>query len=138
MNISSNLPRNSLLFLTIAAACLAAGTWIVSQSQAATHPPEARGHKPFVMVTRDNTISNAAEMVLRGREIFRFDTYGDEAFWGDTLQLHRAIEGTSFGGVGAGVSPKAALSLGLKVDADALPHDVVQALNRGKLDLDSP
>jgi hypothetical protein len=44
-----------------------------------------------------------------------------EAFWGDTLQLHRAIAGEKNGGVGAGVSPKTALSVGLKVGADALP-----------------
>jgi hypothetical protein len=36
----------------------------------------------------------------QGRHIFRFDTFGDEAFWGDTIKLHQAIEGTGFGGVG--------------------------------------
>src|SRR5262247_1096104 len=54
-----------------------------------------------------------------GKRTFRFDTFGDETFWGDTLKLHRAIEGQTHGGVGAGVSPKAALGVGLKVDADA-------------------
>src|SRR5438132_13916212 len=110
MKTSSPSPKSSIVLVTIAAICVAAA-WVVSRSQAATHPPEGKGHKPFVLVTRDNTISNAAEMVLRGREIFRFDTYGDEAFWGDTLQLHKAIEGANFGGVGPGISPKAALSL---------------------------
>ncbi|MDQ6758794.1 MAG: hypothetical protein M3Z32_02870, partial [Acidobacteriota bacterium] len=52
-------------------------------------------------------------MIANGKQIFRFDTFGDEAFWGDTLKLHQAIEGSRFGGVGPGVSPKTALALGL-------------------------
>ena len=52
-----------------------------------------------------------------GRHIFRFDTFGDEAFWGDTLKLHQAIEGAGLGGVGPGVSPKTALAVGLKIHA---------------------
>ena len=73
-----------------------------------------------------------------GQQIFRFDTFGDEAFWGDTLQLHKAIAGEALGGVGPGVSPRTALAAGLKVDADALPPPVVQDLKRGQIDLDSP
>jgi len=70
----------------------------------------------------DEVISkNAQRMMENGRQIFRFDTFGSEAFWGDALQLHRAIAGTKNGGVGGGVSPKTALLVGLKVDADALP-----------------
>src|SRR5207248_1589968 len=50
-------------------------------------------------------LQNAAEKAKRGRQIFRFDTFGDQAFWGDTLKLHQAIAGARFGGVGPGVSP---------------------------------
>ena len=54
----------------------------------------------------DRTISaHAQEMIDEGRGIFRFDTFGSEAFWGDTLQLHKAIAGEKNGGVGDGVSP---------------------------------
>ncbi|HEY3161153.1 MAG TPA: hypothetical protein VGJ78_19445 [Vicinamibacterales bacterium] len=60
-----------------------------------------------------------------GRDIFRFDTFGDEQLWTDTLQMHDAI---------ATVSPRAALSVGLKVDVDALPA----ALQAGQVDLDDP
>ena len=49
---------------------------------------------------------HANRMLEEGRQIFRFDTFGDEAFWGDTLKLHQAIEGERFGGVGPGVSPR--------------------------------
>jgi hypothetical protein len=79
----------------------------------------------------DQTISrNADEMLEEGRKTFRFDTFGDEEFWGGTLQLHRAIAGQRLGGVGPGVSPSAALKLGLKVDVDALPRPVVNALRQ--------
>ena len=62
---------------------------------------------------------HAIEMITRGREIFRFDTFGDQQFWGSTLQLHKALEGQQFGGVGPGVDPATALQVGLKVDVDA-------------------
>ena len=81
---------------------------------------------------------NAQDMMAQGRQIFRFDTFGSEAFWGDALQLHKAIAGEKNGGVGAGVSPKTALSVGLKVDADALPDALKQQLKEGKVDLDDP
>jgi hypothetical protein len=73
-----------------------------------------------------------------GRQIFRFDTFGDEDFWGGTLQLHKAIEGARFGGVGPGISPRTALALGLKVDVDALPNPIRVALQQGRVNLDDP
>jgi hypothetical protein len=73
-----------------------------------------------------------------GREIFRYATFGDEDFWGGTLGLHEAIAGAANGGVGAGVSPKTALAVGLKVDVDSLPRDIVRALRDGQVNLDDP
>jgi hypothetical protein len=81
---------------------------------------------------------NAQRMIEEGRRIFRYDTFGSEAFWGDQLRLHQAIVGEKLGGVGAGVSPKMALSLGLKVDAAALPSDVVAQIKAGKVNMDDP
>jgi hypothetical protein len=63
--------------------------------------------------------------LTRGRDIFRFDTFGDETFWTDTLRIHEVIS--------AGVSPATALSVGLKVDADAVPPGVLETA-----DLSSP
>ncbi len=80
----------------------------------------------------------AQQLFVRGRKIFRFDTFGDEAFWGDTLQLHQAIAGEKNGGVGPGVSPKTALAVGLKVDADALPAKRRRRHQGGKVNLDDP
>jgi len=81
---------------------------------------------------------NALRMLEEGKKTFRFDTFGDEAFWGDTLKLHQAIAGSKLGGVGGGVSPKTALAVGLKVDMDALPKALVESLKAGKVNLDDP
>jgi hypothetical protein len=82
--------------------------------------------------------SDAQQLVADGRQIFRFDTFGDEKFWGDTLHLHQAIAGQNNGGVGPGVSPKTALAVGLKVDADAVPTELQQQIKTGKVNLDDP
>ena len=81
--------------------------------------------------------ANTSQLFDEGRNTFRFDTFGDEAYWGDTLKLHQAIEGAGFGGVGSGITPRAALDLGLKVDADAL-SGINGRLRSGQIDLDSP
>jgi hypothetical protein len=83
-------------------------------------------------------ITNARQLVEEGRQTFRFDTFGDESFWGDALQLHQAIKGAKLGGVGPGLSPNAALGLGLKLDVDLLPPAVTNQLRTGKVNLDDP
>ena len=82
--------------------------------------------------------SNPAATIATGRQVFRYDTFGDQDFWGGTLHLHQAIAGAANGGVGPGVSPATALAVGLKVDSDALPESVIQALKAGTVDLNSP
>jgi mono/diheme cytochrome c family protein len=89
-------------------------------------------------VTDDPTVSNAVKLVEDGRNTFRFDTFGDEAFWGGELKLHQAIAGEENGGVGDGLSPEAALGLGLKVDSEALPAELVESLKNGEVDLNDP
>src|SRR5215470_1479737 len=64
-----------------------------------------------------------------GKSIFRFDTFGDEQKWTDTLQMQKVIKD---------VSPRTALSVGLKVDSDALPPDVIKAIQAGQVNLDDP
>jgi hypothetical protein len=73
-----------------------------------------------------------------GRRIFRYETFGDEAYWGGALRLHEALAGSVHGGVGPGLSPRAALRLGLKVDAGALPRGLSVKLRRGQVNLDDP
>ncbi|CAN7175884.1 c-type cytochrome [Massilia sp. LjRoot122] len=70
------------------------------------------------------------DLVAEGRKIFRFDSFGDEARWTDTLRMHEVIA--------AQVDPVTALSVGLKVDAEALPPAVLQGIKDGSVDLRSP
>ncbi|MDP9206436.1 MAG: c-type cytochrome [Gemmatimonadota bacterium] len=65
-----------------------------------------------------------------GRQVFRFDTFGDEQFWTDTARMQEVVQ--------TSVSPATALSVGLKVDADAIPADVAAAIKAGKVDLNDP
>ena len=77
-------------------------------------------------------------LVNEGKDIFRFDTFGDEDFWSNLLHIDKAVAGAANGGFGAGVSPKTALAVGLKVDAEALPANVVAGIQSGAVDLDDP
>jgi hypothetical protein len=88
-----------------------------SRGQASRSRDGDRGFGAVIPKGFDRVIlRHAVEMLREGQQTFRFDTFGDEAFWGDTLHLHLAIEGDMLGGVGPGVSPNAALAVGLKVD----------------------
>ena len=77
-------------------------------------------------------------LIAQGKEIFRFDDFGDKEFWSGLLHIDKAILGANHGGFGAGVSPNAALGIGLKVDADALPPEVIEGIKSGAIDLNNP
>src|SRR6476660_1516705 len=87
---------------------------------------------------KDKNTDNDPALIAAGKDIFRHDTFGDEDFWSGVLHLDKAILGTKHGGYGGGVSPKTALAVGLKVDAEALPADVVSAIRSGAINLDDP
>ena len=80
----------------------------------------------------DNAQTTTPDPVLlaQGQAIFRFDTFGDETQWTDTLRIHEVIS--------SAVSPVVALAVGLKVDADALPAALVLGIQGGSVDLTSP
>jgi cytochrome c5 len=121
----------------LAAGSCSQGAAAPVSAQSALRSAEDRAH-------RDPVMRDAAGMIEEGRRTFRFDTFGDEDFWGGALRLHEAIEGSALGGVATpdlgldGVSPKTALAVGLKVDVDALPESLVGSLRAGKVDLGSP
>ena len=98
----------------------------------------AAGLRAFDNQEDFSTEQSMRQLIQEGRQTFRFDTFGDEAFWGDTLKLHQAIEGSALRGVGPGVSPAAALAAGLKVDVDALPESLVSDVRARRVDLNSP
>ncbi|HET7401356.1 MAG TPA: hypothetical protein VFJ62_06225, partial [Usitatibacter sp.] len=71
-----------------------------------------------------------ASTLEQGRQTFRFDTFGNESQWTDVLRMHEVIAKS--------VDPTTALSVGLKVDADALPLAVVKGIKEGTISLKSP
>src|SRR5207245_7697835 len=80
--------------------------------------------------TSEKLVTSPIDDVLTdGKAVFRFDTFGDEAFWTDTLKMHQVVQG---------ISPKTALGVGLKVDLDALPAGLVSQLKAGQGNLDDP
>jgi cytochrome c2 len=79
--------------------------------------------------SQNTTTAKAATSGSDGRDIFRFDTFGDEQLWTDTLQMQKALRT---------VSPRTALSVGLKVDSDALPPELIDAIKKGQINLDDP
>src|SRR6185312_10185823 len=130
-----------VLVLAAAGAAALTGAVIASAS-----PPgrddatlSAKKAAPAAAQSFDTVIARHGQTMLeQGRKIFRYDTFGSEAFWGDALELHKAIAGAKNGGVGPGVSPKTALAVGLKVDADALPAALKKQIAAGKVNLDDP
>lgn len=117
------------LVLTLAAVgvlALCTGCGNDDSSQAQTPPAQDAVH------------AYADQLIDEGRQTFRFETFADQTFWGDTIKLHQAIAGSAHGGVGSGVSPRTALSVGLKVDSEALPGDVQAQIKNGTANLDDP
>jgi len=127
--------KSKITTFIIAGTCLAAAVAFIARpvvaKSSAPPPGPAKGF--------DGEIARHAQAMMDdGKKIFRYDTFGSEAFWGDALGLHKAIAGEKNGGVGPGVSPKTALAVGLKVDTDALPAALVQQIKAGKVNLDDP
>jgi len=134
MPVKKALSLTVTLLALIGLALMLAGGGHAQNDSGIEFQPQSKKAKGF-----DKQINaNMEQMMQDGRDIFRNDTFGDEAFWSDLLQLHKAIEGTQFGGVGSGVSPKTALAVGLKVDSEALPNSVVKDLQKGRVNLDDP
>ncbi|MGQ0702921.1 MAG: hypothetical protein ACT4PM_07280 [Gemmatimonadales bacterium] len=131
MSTRLRVPLRARLWILVAGVGVVVGSaaWVTSRVG-----PQQADPRRFDDVIR----SYATQAFDEGKRIFRYDTFGSEAFWGDALQLHRAIAGERNGGVGSGVSPKTALAVGLKVDLEALPPTLVQQLRAGQVNLDDP
>jgi mono/diheme cytochrome c family protein len=89
-------------------------------------PADAAGGVAADSAARDSS----PEILAQGRQVFRHETFDDEQFWSDTARMHEVIA--------TSVSPELALSVGLKVDAAAIPADVAQAIKDGKVNLKDP
>jgi hypothetical protein len=128
--MTRSTPRTWLAVMSVA--------WLIATLLTATQTTFGRQRKPPNTAKNRDIIANATDMITRGQQVFRFDTFGDEAFWGGTLKLHQAIEGAALGGVGPGISPATALAAGLKIDIDALGGDVRERLEHGGVNLNDP
>lgn len=82
------------------------------------------------LLVRNDALAKSPGQGPTGQEIFRFHTYGDEQLWTDQLRMHEVIESS--------IDPLTALSLGLKVDADALPDELLKLIENGDIDLTDP
>jgi len=107
---------------------------ICSLAAAATMIAGCRSDRPTAPATNAARLTSAGPMnpalIAAGQTIFRFDTYGDQTFWTDTLRMHEVIR--------TSVSPATALSVGLKVDVDALPAAVKAGIQNGSINLNDP
>ena len=86
----------------------------------------ACGHAP----SQDVASVATADLIEQGRATFRYETFGDETQWTDTLRMHEVIR--------SAVDPTTALAVGLKVDSQALPAEVVKGIRDGSISLKSP
>ena len=130
----------TLVLIMVLAGVVVAGCAGPKQDVTGTPTPQAPIVSQVDTGTENDQLINmsAQNMVETGRDTFRHDPFGDEAYWGDTLKLHQALAGAANGVVGGGVDPKTALAVGLKVDVDALPKDLVDNLKAGKVNLSDP
>ncbi len=115
------MKRRLTAFLLLLAGC------VVLAATAENRDKNSKDDMRFAFL--GNVDENSRQLLESGRQIFRFDTFGDEAFWGDQLQLHQAING---------LTARNALALGLKVDSDALSPSTIEAVKHGKVNLDDP
>jgi cytochrome c553 len=112
----------SVLLLSLTALAPATGAPTTAPDRSAA--PATAAANPI-----DPIVAHSSQMLDEGRDTFRYDTFGDQVFWSRLLGLDQALRQ---------VSPKAALGVGLKVDSEALPPEVLAALKRGAVNLDDP
>jgi cytochrome c553 len=118
------MPIRKPLLLLVQAALLCSAVLLLALAVPGLAQKEDRAARPV-----DTIAAHARSMVNEGRQTFRYETFGDQAFWTGTLQIHRPL---------ATVSPRVALGVGLKVDSEALPQEVLHAIRRRRVNLDDP
>jgi hypothetical protein len=117
--------------LIITAGCL-------NQPKSVETNPAVEAYKGPTESFKDEIKDNADALFTDGQKIFRYDTFGSEAFWGGQLRLHEAILGEKQGGIGPGLTAKQALEVGLKVDVAKLPKILLEAAKGGHVSLEKP
>ena len=105
------------------AACIVAGSGVTSCGRGGNVDVPA-------LITEVPQLPLDPQVVAAGQQTFRYDTFGDETFWTDVLKMNQVIE--------SAVDPLTAASVGLKIDAAALPAEVVAGVAGGTIPLDDP
>lgn len=131
MKAKNRLLPALFIALAVTLACLSGPKTVATN-------PAVESEKTDVQGQRDEVEDYAEKMIKEGREIFRYDTFGSEDFWGGKLRLHEAILGEKQGGVGPGLSAKGALEVGLKVDIGKLPKILGEVIKTGHVSLNHP
>ena len=116
-------------FLIWAIPVLVTSILVVSSLPAETGAEGSVDSFPAANKLDRESVKKAVKLIKEGRKIFRFDTFGSESFWSDSLRIHEAV---------ATVDPTTALAVGLKVDVNALPGEIRNALASGAVDLTDP
>lgn len=119
------MSTTSLFHLTLLATAIVAGAAGCTKQPAASNE-----HVDAASPPAQSAAPSPTDDIARGRETFRHDTFGDETLWTDTLRLHEVIAKS--------VDPTTALKVGLKVDAEALPPEVVKGIQDKSISLTDP
>jgi len=82
-----------LIKLALVLLSVAIGTVCVDRLSYASRDDEQNPGKGKTTASERQIDANAQRMLDEGKQAFRFDTFGDEAFWTDALQLQRALAG---------------------------------------------
>jgi hypothetical protein len=122
----------------IPVAISAAAALVAMTVTAVVSAPKASARPGSSVARQDQGNNPSTTLASQGKQTFRFDTFGDKSFWGAILHLNKTIEGAEHGGIGPGLSPKTALALGLKVDVNALPKPLQEAIQHGQVNLNDP
>jgi hypothetical protein len=116
----------SVVLAAVAGALALAAVGVLAADREPTPADAAPGP---AIAADDPVVAHATDMIERGRTVFRYDRMGSHTFFSRALKLHTALNG---------LAPSDALAVGLKVDSDALPPAVIDALLAGEVDLEDP
>jgi hypothetical protein len=107
MKCSANVSIKTLMLSIMITGVMVSAHLLTTRAWAEPKPDKKKqpAQMPTARAHAEATFINTADLVVPGQQIFGFNSFGDEKFWGDALLLHQAIEGANFWGVGPGICP---------------------------------
>lgn len=119
------MKKNLVLISAIAITVFVLYTSVIQCTRSQGNP------SPTSIEQKDDEPKSDEDLLDEGKRIFRYETFGDEIFWTGKLHLEKAIAGSKHGGIGDGLTPKAALDAGLKVDLAVVPKPLRKQIAEG-------